>query len=236
MHNIVIILTLIFIILLLIIILRPTSNNEDNMKNTKMEHFIPVSDIATNSPFFTFNKLSEKKNNGIIAKCNPTDNYPIGKNDLNIIDPVVPINIAKPDEPFKNNQFIRDTSVNKAIINLENKNDNEYKDVSNAVLNFQLPVDSNDKLIYKSIDDFNIKELNETELANVYDQMTAKVNNTLTKEEVDRITGKPITQVAISGLYKPIYTNYDKDYDLGNLDNVNYLYEGYNSLPFGSMI
>jgi hypothetical protein len=77
---------------------------------------------------------------------------------------------------------------------------------------------------------------NETELAKVYDQMTTKVDNTLSKDELDRITGKPIIQNSIKDLYKPLYTNYDKDYDLGNLDNVKYIYEGYSSLPFGSMI
>ena len=99
-----------------------------------------------------------------------------------------------------------------------------------------LPIDSSDKLIYKTINDFTIKELNETELAKVYDQMTTKVDNTLSKDELDRITGKPIIQNSIKDLYKPLYTNYDKDYDLGNLDNVKYIYEGYSSLPFGSMI
>jgi hypothetical protein len=231
MHNIVIILTLIFIILLLIIVLKPFNNS-----NKVNEHFIQVSDIATNSPYITYNQLNEKKNTGIIAKCSPTDNFPIGKNDLNIIDPIVNIKIAKPDEPFKDNQFIRDAPVNKAIVNLENKNNKEYMDVSNAVLNFQLPIDSSDKLIYKTINDFTIKELNETELAKVYDQMTTKVDNTLSKDELDRITGKPIIQNSIKDLYKPLYTNYDKDYDLGNLDNVKYIYEGYSLLPFGSMI
>ncbi len=207
------------------------------MFNKTTEPFIPVSDMVSNKPFNTYNKDGSLYNGGIILKNNSNDSFKQMFNEPNVVEPTVPIRIAKPDEAFKDNVFVRDEGVKEAIINKEENNNNEYMDVANAILNFKQPVVSSDKLSYKKFDEFSKKELDETALANIYDQMSAKVSEKISNEEAKRIGGRPVEIKSISGLYNPVYTNIDgEEIDITNPVNIKYKFEGFSSLPLGSLI
>lgn len=208
------------------------------MFNKTTEPFIPVSNMVSNKSFNTYNKDGSLYNGGIILKNNSNDSFKQMFNEPNVVDPIVPVIIAKPDEAFKENVFARDEGVKEAIINKEENNNNEYMDVAKAILQFKQPVVSSDKLSYKKFDEFTKKELDETALANVYDQMSAKVLEKISNEEAIRISGKPVETKSLSGLYNPVYTNIDGD-DINinsNTFNIKYKFEGFSSLPSGSLI
>ncbi len=208
------------------------------MFNKTEEHFIPVSDMVSNKSFNTYNKDNTINNAGIILKNNSTDSFKQMFNEPNVIDPIVPIRIAKPDEAFKDNVFVRDEGVKDAMINKEENNNDEYMDVANAILNFKQPVVSSDKLSYKQINDFTKKELDETQLANIYDQMSAKVIEKISSSEAKRIGGTPVETKSLTGLYNPIYTNIDgENININNNTfNTEYKFQGFSSLPSGSLI
>jgi hypothetical protein len=200
--------------------------------NRNKEHFISVSDIATNSDYSTYTSDSKKANNGIIVQGGNKDNYPLGTNDLNIKEPVPPVIIPKPDEPFKDNQFIRDEGVTQAIKNKIEQNDKDYKNVSQVYNNFRIPSDSKDSLTYKQIDDFSKEELNNLTIHDIFNKMTATVDNKINSDEINRITGKPIIYEGVKDLYKPVYSSIENDEMI--IFNDNSKYAGYSSLPFGS--
>lgn len=204
--------------------------------NKTEEHFIPVSDMVSNKSFNTYNKDNIIDNAGIIFKNNSNDSFKQMLNEPNVIDPIVPIRIAQPDEAFKDNVFVRDEGVSEAIINKEETNNNEYMDVANAVLNFKQPVVSADKLSYKQMNDFSKKELDEIQIANLYDQMSAKVTEKISNDEAKRIGGTPVETKSLNGLYNPIYKNIDGEYiDINNNFNTQYKFQGFTSLPAGSL-
>ena len=94
----------------------------------------------------TYDKYSNQTNSGIIAKQGIIDNYPLGTNDMNIKPPIIPDKILDPNAAYQENKYIRDQSVNNAINELKNEDEDDYKEVSNAYNNFLLPIDSNDEL------------------------------------------------------------------------------------------
>jgi hypothetical protein len=207
-------------------------------KKTDIDPFIPVSNMVSTKPFNTYNKDSGIDNAGIILKNNSTDSFKQMFNEPNVINPVVPIRIAKPDEVFVDNVFVRDEGVKIAMINKDETNDNEYMDVANAILNFKQPVVSSDKLSYKQINDFTKKELDETQLASIYDQMSAKVIEKISAVEAKRIGGTPVETKSLSGLYNPVYSNIDgENIDINNNTfNTEYKFQGFSYLPSGSLI
>ncbi len=213
------------------------------LKDNK-EHFIPYSDVNINKSNMllnntdnTYDKYSNETNSGIIAKNGIKDNYPLGTNDLNIEKPMIPNKILDPNAAYQDNKYIRDEGINDAINELEDKDDEEYKDVANAYNNFVLPLDSNNELSFKKYKDFTKDELDESTLHDLYNNMTASVSKKLSSDELERISGKPIIDAKLSGLYKPVYISYDNDFDMDNtIDNYEYKFEGYSHLPNGSLI
>jgi hypothetical protein len=211
----------------------------------KKENFIPYSDVNINKSNMLINdtdlnydKENNQKNSEIIAKAGKKDNYPLGTNDLNIKPPMIPNKKLDPNAAFQENQYIRDLGINNAIDELENADEEDYKDVSNAYNNFLLPIDSNDELSFKKYKDFSKNELDESTLQDLYTKMTSSVKKKLSADELERISGKPIIDSKLSGLYKPIYVSYDNDFD-NNIDNktvgYEYKFEGYSNLPHGSL-
>ncbi len=209
------------------------------------EHFIPYSDVninksnmLMNDTDLTYDKYSNETNSGIIAKQGKKDNYPLGKNDLNINPPMIPNKTLDPNAAYQENKYIRDEGVNNAINELETEDKEDYKDVSNAYNNFLLPIDSNNELSYKKYSDFTKEEMDETTLHDLYNKMSSSVNKKLSADELERISGKPIIQAKLSGLYKPVYISYDNDFDDYKNDknnNYEYKFEGYSNLPTGSL-
>lgn len=202
--------------------------------NRNKEHFISVSDIATDSDYSTYTPDNEKANNGIIVQGGDKDNYPLGTNNLNIKEPVPPVVIPKPDEAFKANQFIRDEGVIQAMKNKIEQNDKDYTNVAKVYNNFRIPGDSKDSLMYKQIGDFSKEELDNSTIHDIFNKMTASVDNNISSDEINRITGKPIEYEGVKDLYKPVYSSIENDEMI--LFNQNSKYSGYSSLPFGSSL
>ncbi len=214
------------------------------LKDNK-EPFIPYSDVninksnmLLNNTDLTFDKDNNLSNSEIIAKGNNKDNFPLGTNDLKITIPMIPNKTLDPNAAYQTNKYIRDPGVNNAINNLKKSDIEEHVDVANAYNNFILPIDSNNELSFKNYKDFSKSELDESTLLDIYTKMTSKVNKTLSKEQIERISGKPIISNKLSGLYKPVYVSYDNDFDK-NKDltmDYEYKYEGFSSLPNGSSL
>lgn len=200
--------------------------------NKNKEKFTVVSDIVAKTNYDSYTPDNNKANYDIIIKGGDKDNYPLGTNNLNIKEPVPPIIIPKPNEAFKDNQFIRDKGVTKAINDKIEQNDKDYKDVAQVYNNFKIPMDSHDLLTSKQIGDFSKEELDNSTLHDIFNDMTAKVNYNLSSEEVQRITGKPIIYEGVKDLYKPVYSSIENDEMI--IFNNNSKYTGYSSLPFGS--
>ena len=117
-----------------------------------------------------------------------------------------------------------------------NNDNEEYKEVAVAYNNFLLPIDSNDELSYKKYNDFSKEELDESTLQDLYTKMTSSVNKKISSDELERISGKPIIDNSLSGLYKPVYVSYDNDFNMNKVDNYNYKFQGFSNLPYGSLI
>ncbi len=183
----------------------------------------------------TYDKENNQINSGIIMKGGLKDNYQ-SSNDLQIEIPLVPNKKIDPEAAFQTNQYIRDTGVNTAIKKLETKDEIEYHEVAQAYTDFVLPKDSNNELLHKKITDFTKEELDNSTLQDIYDKMTTSNSKKLSQEEIDRISGKPIINTKLSGLYKPVYISYDSDFNKGDNIDVDYKYEGYSNLPYGSLI
>lgn len=173
--------------------------------------------------------------NNIITKDNNIDNYPLGTNSLNIKEPVPPVIIPKPDEVFKDNQFIRDEGVTKAINNKIEQNDKDYINVAQVYNNYRIPSDSKDLLISKQMHDFSKEELDNLTIHDIFNSMSAKVENNISSDEINRITGKPIEYEGVKDLYKPVYSSIEND-EMIMFDNnlTSSKFKGYSSLPFGS--
>ena len=105
-------------------------------------------------------------------------------------------------------------------------------------MQFKYPTNSNDYL--KSVDIKNIskEELDNSTLFDIYDKMSVKVVNNITKEQIDIITGKPIDyNEANLNLYKPVLTLMDQNLEINSLDNeINYKYQPYVKPINGSLL
>jgi hypothetical protein len=212
--------------------------------NKNKEPFHPYSDVNINKSNMimnntdnTYNKENNKSNIEIIAKEGERDNYPLGTNQLPIIPPMIPNKTLDPNAAYQTNKYIRDAGVNNAINKLKNDDNEEYKEVSNAYTNFVLPIDSSNELSYKKFKDFTKEELDESTLQDLYTQMTSSVNKKISSDELERISGKPIINKELSGLYKPVYVSYDNDFDMDKtVDDFEYKFQGFSNLPHGSLI
>ncbi len=200
---------------------------------------INSSNIIMNNTDNTYDKENNQLNSGIIIQGDQ-DNYPLGTNKSDIIyieTPMIPDKIIDPNAAFQENKYIRDAGVNNAIKKIDKNDKEDYKDVSNAYNQFLLPIDSNDELSFKKFSDFTKEELDESTLQDIYTQMTSSVNKKISPDELERITGKPVLDKKLSGLYKPVYVSYDNDFDINKItNNYEYKFEGFSSLPIGSLI
>jgi hypothetical protein len=208
------------------------------------EQFHPYSDVNINKSNMimnntnnTYDKENNKLNSEIIAKGKDRDNYPLGTNKLEIIPPMIPNKTLDINAAYQENKYIRDEGINEAITELKNEDKEDYKEVASAYNNFLLPIDSNDELSFKKYKDFTKNELDESTLKDLYTKMTSSVSKKLSAAELERISGKPVIDNKLSGLYKPIYISYDNDFDMDKtIDNYEYKFEGFSSLPNGSLI
>ncbi len=171
----------------------------------------------------------------IIPEPNKDNNFPLSK-ELDVVDPVVTHPAVLPNQAFKDNLFVRDAGVNRAMERLNKNTTENYKDAANSHSTFMVPKDSKDLISYKNYDEIPKEERDKMYLADIHDMMTGKVNENINKDELGRIMGKPIVYEDVKDMYKPVFVSIDPDQTGEMFKNIEYKFSGYTDLPFGSMI
>ncbi len=254
--NFLIIVFSLFIISIIIIIIKKTDRFTNNVKDLgkyespKVEQF--TNDIAVNQlnevkeyntkpddnsmlvdvPPGFFSRAREEI---IIPASDKNNNFPLSK-ELDVVDPVVTNPAVLPNQAFKDNLFVRDAGVNRAMERLSKNTTENYKDAANSHSTFVVPKDSKDLISYKNYEDIPKEQRDKMFLADIHDMMTGKVNENINKEELDRIMGKPIVYEDVKDMYKPVFVSVDPDQTGEMFKNIEYKFSGYNDLPFGSLI
>jgi hypothetical protein len=216
---------------LILIVIR--TNNQENFKSEKRESpmFLPI-------PEPTFISNIENKKDLIIINEDNNNNFPISKYELKIDPPKPYDGPVKKDQPFKDVNFVRDKGVSQAMNQRIEFDDTEYAAVVNGNLQFKYPTNSNDYLTSVDIKNISKEELDKSTLFEIYDKMSVKVVNNISKEQIDNITGKPIDYNESNlDLYKPILSLIDKNLEINSLDNdIMYKYEPYVKPINGSLL
>lgn len=153
--------------------------------------------------------------------------------EFDVEDPVPTHPVVLPNQAFKDNLFVRDAGVDNMTAKLNNITKDDYIGAANSHATFMIPKDSKDAVEYKQYSDIP-KDI--TTLADIHDMMVGKVNENISKEEIERITGKPITYDQLNNMYKPVFVSIDPDNTGETFKNISYAFNGYDKLPFGSMI
>lgn len=196
--------------------------------NTKPDNNSMLVDVP--SDFF-----SRAKEEIIVPEINKDNNFPLSK-ELDVADPVVTHPAVLPNQAFKDNLFIRDPGVNKALERLSKNTSTNYIDAANSHSTFMVPKDSKDLITYMQYEDIPKEKRDNMFLADIHDAMTGKVNENINKDELNRIMGKPIVYDDIKDMYKPVFVSIDPDQTSEMFKNIQYKFSGYTDLPFGSMI
>jgi hypothetical protein len=204
---------------------------------TEINHDIIINDKK--EPDYYKQEPEEIDNQIIVSQNDKNNSFPIEKYELDIPEPHIVYKEIKPDEAFKDVKFERDEGVNKAMQDKINQSKQEYVGLYDAYnMPIDRPVDSNDKLIYKQFSDFTKAELDEMYLADIYNEMSAHVDENISKDELNRIMGKAIINEDLKGYYNPVFVSIDDDnlFVGKNENNFNYKFEGYAPLSFGSQL
>jgi hypothetical protein len=196
--------------------------------NTKPDDNSMLVDVP--SDFF-----SRAKEEIIVPEINKDNNFPLSK-ELNVVDPVVTHPAVLPNQAFKDNLFVRDPGVNRAMERLSKNTSTNYIDAANSHSTFMIPKDSKDLITYTQYEDIPKEKRDNMYLADIHDAMTGKVNENINKDELDRIMGKPIVYDDVKDMYKPVFVSVDPDQTSEMFKNIQYKFSGYTNLPFGSMI
>ncbi len=178
---------------------------------------------------------SHAKEEIIIPEINKDNNFPLSK-ELDVVDPVVTHPAVLPNQAFKDNLFVRDPGVNRAMERLSKNTSTNYIDAANSHSTFMVPKDSKDLITYMQYEDIPKEKRDNMFLADIHDAMTGKVNENINKNELDRIMGKPIVYEDVKDMYKPVFVSVDPDQTSEMFKNIQYKFSGYTDLPFGSMI
>lgn len=196
--------------------------------NTKPDNNSMLVDVP--SDFY-----SHAKEEIIIPEINKDNNFPLSK-ELEVVDPVVTHPAVLPNQAFKDNLFVRDAGVNRAIDILSKNTSTAYVDAANSHSTFMVPKDSKDLVTYTQYEDIPKEKRDNMFLADIHDMMVGKIDENINKEELDRIMGKPIVYEDVKDMYKPVFVSVDPDQTSEMFKNIQYKFSGYNDLPFGSMI
>ena len=178
---------------------------------------------------------SHAKEEIIVPEINKDNNFPLSK-ELEIVDPVVTHPAVLPNQAFKDNLFVRDEGVNRMMDILSKNTSTAYVDAANSNSTFLVPKDSKDLITYTHYEDIPKEKRDNMFLADIHDMMTGKVNENINRDELDRIMGKPIIYEDVKDMYKPVFVSVDPDQTSEMFKNIQYKFNGYNDLPFGSMI
>ena len=178
---------------------------------------------------------SHAKEEIIIPEINKDNNFPLSK-ELEVVDPIVTHPAVLPNQAFKDNLFVRDAGVNRAMERLSKNTSTAYVDAANSHSTFMVPKDSKDLVTYTQYEDIPKEKRDNMFLADIHDMMVGKIDEKINKDELDRIMGKPIVYEDVKDMYKPVFVSIDPDQTSEMFKNIQYKFSGYNDLPFGSMI
>ena len=225
--NIDILIPIVIIIgcIIIIVIQKPSNTSEDFIQ----------SDMILPNPVPTFISNLENKKDLIISNEDNNNSFPLKP--IEIEAPVIKPYTPKPNEPYKDVNFdkIRDKGVDIKMKKDATKNDDEYKQVVNAELNFKYPRDSGDFLTNVNIKEVIKNNTNNT-IADIFNKSTAKVINNISENQLNSILGTPIKNENNFNLYKPELVLMDKNLDTSNIiNNITYKYSAFDELPKGSL-
>ncbi len=223
---------IVIIIGFILIIIKKIKSNQETFKSEKRESpmFLPTSE----APFIS---TLQNKKDLIISSEDMNNNYPMAKYELKIEPPKPYDGPVGKDQPFKDVKFVRDQGVNDAIREKIEIDDKDYASVVNGNLQFKYPKNSNDFLISLNIKDISKEELDNSYISDIYDKMSVKVVNNITKEQIELISGKPIDYNTDNlNLYNPILTLIDQNLEINNNNDINYKYQPYVKPLNGSLL
>ena len=247
--NFLIIIFTLFIIVIIIIFYNCTnkfSNTEHKIKSESFEN-TPINMLKDVKEFNTkpdnnsmlvdvpADFYSHAKDDLMVPEINKDNNFPLSK-ELEVVDPVVIHPVVLPNQAFKDNLFVRDAGVNRAMDILSKNTSTAYVDAANSHSTFMVPKDSKDLVTYTQYEDIPKEKRDNMFLADIHDAMTGKVNENINKDELNRIMGKPIVYEDVKNMYNPVFVSMDPDQTGEMFKNIQYKFSGYNDLPFGSMI
>jgi hypothetical protein len=194
------------------------------------------SEIILPTPVPVYQYELDPKKDLIIGKEDKNNNFPI--NEKIIIDKPINNKSAQKDAPFADSNFIRDKGVENEMKKKIKSDDIEYGCVIDSVLKFNYPENSKDLLTSLNIKNLSKKQLDEYCLADLYDDMTAKVVNKITSEQIKSITGTEVDDSScVSNLYKPIYVSIDKNLNYKNREeDIEYKFNGFNKPAICSIV
>ncbi len=231
--NLDIIVPIVIIIGCVLIIM--ANNNNSSQENFKSE--FRTSDMFLPIPVPTFISTIQNKKDLIITKEDKNNTFPISDYALNIIPPKPYNGPVEKDQPFKDVKFVRDEGVSNAMKENIQKDDKDYKGVIDANLQFSYPKNSNDFLTSLNFKDISKEELDNSYISDIYDKMSVKVVNNITKEQIELISGKPIDYNTDNlNLYNPILTLIDQNLEINNNNDINYKYQPYVKPLNGSLL
>ena len=227
--NIEILIPIVIIIgcIILIIIKNPTEHFKSEYRE---------SDIILPNPIPTFISDIIDKKEIIINNKDNNNSYPLNEYELKIDPPQIDLTPPKKDEAYHDDNFIRDNGVNNAMKKKEQTNNIDYTRVIDSVFSFNKPQNSHDLLTNINIKNISKDELQNSNLADIYNKMTAKVINDISPEQIDNITGKPIIDEQINGYYKPVLSLIDQNLKYFDINDIDYKYKAFEEIPMGSLI
>ena len=211
----------------IMIIITSCNKKIDGFSNSSYFREYNGSDIIIPTTYQT------KTNELIIPEEDQYNSFPLEKSEPDVVAPVPIIYDAKENEAYMDTDFRRGNKIENAFNIVNNRIVDSYKGVENAYNVYTIPKDSSSDLEFKKYNEINNKE--NMYLADIHDMMTAKVTKKLSKEELDSIAGKMIPVNEISIIDKSVYMSVDDD-NIRELFKVDYKYQPYENIAFGSML
>ena len=106
---------------------------------------------------------------------NPVPTYPSAKKTKNRL--------------YKETNFNREDKLQHNLNDKFKKNEEEYRIISNKLIDYSVPSNSNDLLETRDYKSFSKAELNDKYIHEIYDMMLENNTENISKERIDGITG-----------------------------------------------
>ena len=206
-----------------------------NLKGETFKGEYRESDIILPTPVPIYQYNLDPKKDLIISKEDKNNNFPI--NEELIDDTPIYIKPVQIDAPFADTDFKRDPEINYEMKKEIEIDDLEYKLVVDGVNGFNYPENSKDLLTSIDIKSLSKEQLDNYCIADLYNDMTSKVVNNITPEQIKNITGIPVDEsCGVSNLYNPVYVAIDENLNYQNREEVEYKFNGFDKIGLYSII